>query len=78
MFEELISPPIQKVTNEIGEVEIPLDLQNFYFKVKAEELICLLFVELLKRKNTNISTLNTSDIQTIYSIRDKIVDSMAP
>jgi AraC-like DNA-binding protein len=73
LFEELISPPIQKVTNEIVGAEIPEDLQNFYFKVKAEELICLLFVELLKRKNTNISAINTNDIQTIYSIRDKII-----
>ena len=73
LFEELISPPIQKVTNEIVEAEIPVDLQSFYFRVKAEELICLLFMELLKRKTTNISSLNRYDIQTIYTIRDKII-----
>ena len=73
LFEELISPPVQKVVNEIINEEIPTDLQSFYFRVKAEELICRLFVELLKRKNTNISSLNRNDIQTIYAIRDKII-----
>ena len=73
LFEELISPPVQKVVNEIINEEIPTDLQSFYFRVKAEELICRLFVELLKRKKTNISSLNRNDIQTIYAIRDKII-----
>ena len=73
LFEELISPPVQKVANEIINEDIPTDLQSFYFRVKAEELICRLFVELLKRKNTNISSLNKNDIQTIYAIRDKVI-----
>ena len=73
LFEEFMSPQIQKVANEIIDVNIPFDLQNFYFKVKAEELICLLFVELLKRENTNVSALNTNDIQAIYTLRDKIL-----
>ena len=77
LFEELISPPVQKVANEIINEEIPTDLQGFYFRVKAEELICRLFVELLKRKNTNISSLNKNDIQTIYAIRDKVISDLS-
>nr|WP_255496392.1 AraC family transcriptional regulator [Mucilaginibacter sp. FT3.2] len=76
LFEELISPPIQKVANEIANAEIELGLQQFYFKLKAEELICLLFAELLKRENIPIATLNANDVAVIYQIRDSIISKL--
>lgn len=54
LFEELMSPAIQKVASEIVEVEIPLEIQTFYFRVKAEELICLMITELIKRESIKV------------------------
>ena len=76
LFEELMSPAIQKVASEIVEVEIPLELQNFYFRVKTEELICLMITELIKRESAKVQSLNVLDVQKIYQIRDIIISKL--
>ncbi|MES2132887.1 MAG: AraC family transcriptional regulator [Bacteroidota bacterium] len=76
LFEELVSPAIQKVANEIANAKIQPGLQQFYFKLKAEELICLLFEELLKRENVNVASLNVNDVEIIYKIRDHIIHKL--
>jgi len=76
LFEELLSPQIQKVALELVDNEIPEELNQFYYRIKAEEMICLLFVELLKRKNTTVSALNELDVQKIYEIRDNILKNL--
>lgn len=76
LFEELMSPEIQKVASEIVEVEIPLELQNFYFRVKTEELICLMITELIKRESAKVQSLNVKDVQKIYQIRDIIISRL--
>jgi len=73
LFEALLPPSIDKITKEILETNVPVALRNFYFKVKAEELICLLFAELLKREKTAVTSLHITDIQTIYKIRDNLL-----
>jgi AraC-like DNA-binding protein len=73
LFEVLLPLSIEKVSNEILRADVPVALHNFYFKVKAEELICLLFSELLKRENTNVASLSIADMQTIYKIRDSLL-----
>ncbi|WP_299780606.1 hypothetical protein [uncultured Formosa sp.] len=75
-FEELISPQIQRVALELVEKDIPEELSSFYNRLKAEEMICLLFTELLKRKNTTISALNELDVQKIYKIKDQILKNL--
>jgi AraC-like DNA-binding protein len=73
LFEALVPPSINKITKEILEANVPEELRNFYFKVKAEELIYLLFSELLKRETASVASLNITDMQTIYSIRDSLL-----
>ncbi len=76
LFEEMISPEIQKVAFAMVENRIPEDLQQLYFRLKAEELICLLFVELLKRENPILTALNKMDVQKIYEIRDNLLQNL--
>ncbi|SHL97119.1 AraC family transcriptional regulator [Chitinophaga sp. CF418] len=76
LFEELISPQIQEVATEIVKANPAKELQNFYYKLKAEELIYLLFVELLKRQNTPLQTLNVNDIKMVYKIKDQILSNI--
>jgi len=44
--------------------------------VKAEELIYLLFQELLKRQDTSMQALNVRDVKVIYQVKDRILSSM--
>jgi AraC-like DNA-binding protein len=76
LFEELVSPAIQKVVLDIIDAAVPQTLQNFYFRIKAEELICLLFAELLKREKAPVHALNENDVQKVYQIRDFVLSAL--
>ena len=77
LFEEIITPTIQKVALEITENDIPETLYPLYYRLKAEELICLVFAELLKREHTSIQTINETDAEKIYQIRAKILRDLS-
>ncbi|QXV63947.1 helix-turn-helix transcriptional regulator [Mucilaginibacter sp. 21P] len=76
LFEELISPQIQDVADEIVTADPAKELQNLYYKIKAEELIYLLFVELLKRQDTALQNLNVADVKKVYEVKDKILSNI--
>lgn len=77
LFEEVISPKIQKVALEITENDMPEAFQSLYYRLKAEELICLIFADLLKRENTPIQALNETDAENIYKIKNKILSQLS-
>lgn len=77
LFEELVSPKIQEVALEIMESDITDSLSDFFFKIKAEELICLTLKELFKRESSTVHALNEIDVQKIYKIRDKILNEIS-
>ncbi len=72
IFEQLVYASLQKTANEISAARIPDDFTQFFFRIKAEELICNLFIELSKRENTSIQPLNIADVRSLYAIREKI------
>lgn len=76
LFEEIISPQIQETGSEIVTANPAKELQELYYKIKAEELIYLLFVELLKRQDTTLQKLNITDVKKIYEIKDKILSDL--
>jgi len=73
LFEEIVLPKIQEVALEIIESDIPDYLSDFFFKIKAEELICLTLKELFKRENATVQALNEIDVQKIYKVRDSVL-----
>jgi AraC-like DNA-binding protein len=75
LFEELISPRIQDIADEIIKARPPQPLWQLFYSAKAEELIYLFLLELLKRNENTIGSINVSDIKTIYQIRDAIINS---
>ncbi|MGE8339510.1 MAG: helix-turn-helix domain-containing protein [Flavobacterium sp.] len=77
LFEELLSPKIQQVAIEIIQTDVPDSLSDFFFKIKAEELICLTLKELFKRENPTTHALNQIDVQKIYKVRDLILNNIA-
>ncbi len=76
LYEEIISPEIQDVAARIVKASVPEELTDYYLKIKAEELICLFFVEFLKRRHIPSYPLNVSDLKMIYSVRNKIISDL--
>jgi AraC-like DNA-binding protein len=73
LFEEGVSPQILKVASELIEANLPAVLTNFYARIKAEELVCLLFARLLQRDNTPVQAIHQNDLGEIYKVRDTII-----
>ena len=76
-YEEILSPKMQDVAAEIIESNIPEALNNFFYKLKAQELIYLFFIELLKRQDLRSYPLNASDVKFAYLIKDKITSDLS-
>ena len=77
VYDALISPDIQQVAASIFDIKAPEQLADFFLKVKAEEMIYLFFVDLLKRENTVAYPLNASDVNVMYLIRDKLIADLS-
>lgn len=76
LFEQMIYPSLQKVVDEIVIEPIDEAFQLFFLRIKSEELICKLLMELEKRKETHLYPLNTKDIQIIYKIKEQMLEHL--
>ncbi|SHE53161.1 helix-turn-helix transcriptional regulator [Pedobacter caeni] len=72
LYEEIISPQMQELAREMVTTTISGELRIFFYRLKAEELIYLLFTELLKRREVAVQSINIADVKTIYLVKDKI------
>ncbi len=73
LYEEIISPKIQSVASEIFQIPITHQLANFYYKIKAEELIFLFFESLLKRDGLTKYPIHPKDIKAVYLLREAML-----
>ena len=76
LFEQLVFPSLQKIVDEIISESVGETFELFFLKIKAEELICRLLIELEKRDEKYIYALNSHDIQTIYKVKEKILKQL--
>lgn len=76
LFEQMIYPSLQETVEEI--VSQPSDeiFELFFMRIKAEELICRLLMELEKRDEKRLYALNSHDIQIIYKVKDQILQHL--
>lgn len=74
LFEQIIYPSLQKIVDEIVAEQVDETFQLFYLRVKAEELICRLLMELVKRDEKRLYPLNIHDIQTIYKVKEQMLE----
>ena len=73
LFEQIIYPDLEKIVEEIvfecaGEI-----FKHFFLRVKAEELVCRLLMELEKRDEKQLHHLKDRDIESIYKIKTLIL-----
>lgn len=77
LYEEIVSAEMQEIASKIISASAPAELQDFYYRVKVEELIYLFFTELIKRENTSHYPVNVADVKLIYSIRDNVISDLS-
>jgi AraC-like DNA-binding protein len=72
-FEQIIIPSLQKIVDEILNEPVNKSFELFFLRIKTEELICRLLIELEKRDEQNLSALNSVDIQAAYKIKERML-----
>lgn len=73
LFEQIVYPSLQKIVDEIVTEPIGETFEMFFLRIKAEELICRLLMELEKRDEKHLLSLNSRDIQIIYKIKEQML-----
>ena len=76
LFEQIIYPSLQRIVDEIVSESVDPTFELFYRRVKAEELICRLLMELEKRDEKHLYALNSQDIQTIYKVKEQMLERL--
>lgn len=76
LYDQFISPEISKAAAGIFAGNAPKQLSGFYMKLKAQEMLYLFFIELLKRENISGYPLNRADVATMYKLRDRLLSNL--
>jgi AraC-like DNA-binding protein len=76
LFEQMIYPSLQKIVDEIVCEPVDETFELFFRRVKAEELICRLLMELEKRDEKHLYALNSQDIQVLYRVKEQILEHL--
>ena len=75
-FDADMTLEIKNVLQQIDSAFEEEFFNQFFYKIKAQELIYLLFTELLKRENGSYPTINESDIQKMYFIKETLLNNL--
>ncbi|MCC8143350.1 MAG: AraC family transcriptional regulator [Tannerellaceae bacterium] len=73
LFEQVIYPSVQKIIDEMLTEKVDEPFRFFFLRVKSEELIGRLLMELEKRDEQRLYPLNNHDIQTIYKVKEQLL-----
>jgi len=76
LFEQMIYPSLQKVVDEMVTESVDETFELFFLRIKAEELICRLLMELEKRNEKHLYPLNIHDIQAIYKVKEQMLEHL--
>jgi AraC-like DNA-binding protein len=72
VFETCVSAPIINTASEMLHQPVPESLENHYFKLKCEELLCHIFAVLMQREAVPASAMHINDIKAIYAIKSHL------
>jgi len=76
LFEQMIYPSLQKIVDEIVTESVGQTFELFFLRIKAEELICRLLMELVKRDEKHLYALNSHDIQILYKVKEQMLEHL--
>ena len=74
LFEQMIYPSLLKIVTEIVTEPVDETFELFFLRIKAEELICRLLMELEKRDEKRLYALNIHDIQALYKVKEQMIE----
>ena len=76
LFEQMMFPSLQRIVDEIINDSVDETFKLFFLRIKAEELICRLLMELEKRDEKHLYSLNNQDVQTLYKVKEQILEHL--
>lgn len=76
LFEQMIDPSLQGIVSEMLSDFVDEAFKLFFMRVKAEELVCRLLMALEKRNEKRLYALDVQDVETIYKIREKMLEHL--
>ncbi len=72
VFETGISPQIIKTGGEMLHQPVPESIENHFYKLKCEELLCYIFCLLMQREALPMSGIHIDDIKAIYAVKYRL------
>ncbi|MEL5903585.1 helix-turn-helix transcriptional regulator [Elizabethkingia anophelis] len=76
LFEQVLYSSLQEIVNDIISENTEEVFELFFLRVKAEELICRLLMNLGKRDEKQLYALNVHDIEAIYRVKALIIEDL--
>lgn len=76
LFEQIVYPSLQKIVEEIVDESIDEAFALFFRRIKAEELVCRLLMELEKRDERQLYALNGRDVEAVYKVKEKLLERL--
>ncbi|ASU33099.1 helix-turn-helix transcriptional regulator [Mucilaginibacter xinganensis] len=73
LFEQIIYPSLQKIVDDMLTEPAGGIFELFFLRIKAEEMVCRLLMELEKRDEKKLYALNNHDIQAIYKVKEQML-----
>lgn len=73
LFEQILYPSLLKIINEMMTEAVNTTFKRYFIRIKTEELVCRLLMELEKREEKQIYALNSHDTKSIYQIKERIL-----
>lgn len=73
ILETSISESIICTACEMLKQNVPEDIEEHYYKLKCEELLCYVFALLMQREAIPLSRMHIDDIKTIYALKDRLL-----
>lgn len=73
LFEQLLHPVLQQVMDEVMTAQVDPAFELFFLRIKAEELLCRLLMELEKRDEERVYALNGEDLKAVYAIKEQLL-----
>jgi AraC-like DNA-binding protein len=75
-YDAHMTPDIRNTLREIDEKKENDHLNTLFYKIKIQQLIYQLFIELLEKENRPHHSLNKSDIERIYCVRETVISNL--
>jgi len=77
LFHENMWPEIEKQITHLALINEQDPLSHFYFRIKVQELIYLLFSKLIKRHHQDQQVIGNKDVERLFTIRSTILADLS-